>query len=306
MAGLHKKTLHTIYHHVRHTRPKWYHEYHKWEHHNTLHWVTFALSSVVMLLGFINALLLAQQYPLQGVNAASTTVNQQVNQGLLTISSAASANLSAVTVAAASQNSTGNLGTVTVTDNTGLGNGWTANATCSHFIKYNSPFRTGGSAGTLTVDSTATYNNAVGGTYTITIATGGSVGTATFNVTGPESLTNQTTGASVSIGARGLVLDFAPATYTTSDSWTIRVDVIPVTGLQITPGTRSANNGAVLTNVTAGSVHTFSSTSDATSLMSATSGYGLGSYYVNPALQLSIPVGSYASSYVATFTETVQ
>lgn len=300
-------SLSKLHHHIRHTRPKWYHHYHQWEHHSTLHWITFSLSTIVMILGFVNAVMLMQRYNVTSAQAATTNVTQTVNQGLLTINSAGSASMTPVTTSATSaQNSTGSLGTVTVTDNTGTGVGWSATATSTHFIKYNTPIRTGGAAGSLTVDNTATYNNATGGTYVITITTGGTVGNARFSVSGPESLTNQITSASGSYGARGLVLNFGAATYTTSDAWTIRIDVIPVTGFQITPGTLTTVAGSP-TNVTAGSAHTFSGTADATSLISASTagGYGMGQYSVTPSLNLSVPALTYANSYSATIVETV-
>src|SRR5690348_15984600 len=119
-------SLNSVYHHIRHTRPKWYEEYHKWEHHEILHWFIFAFSSIMMFLGFVNALLLLQNHPILPAGAASgtTSVTQQVNAGTLSISTNASTSLSAITVdVTQSQNSTGNLGTLTVTDNRGSGVG---------------------------------------------------------------------------------------------------------------------------------------------------------------------------------------
>lgn len=303
-----KKTshLHRIYHHVRHTRPRWYHEYHQWKHHNKIHWITLGLSAILMLTGFTNALLLLHQYASNSASAATgtTAVTQQVNGGTLSVSPQATATLSTVTVSTSNQNSTGSLGTITVDDNRGTGVGWSTTASSTHFIKYNTPVRTGGAAGTLTVDSTATYNNSPGGTYTIAITTGGTLGTAKFSVSGLETLTNQTTGASVSVGSFGLVLDFAAATYTTSDAWTIRVDELPVTGFSITPSTPTANFG-VMTGVTGGSQHTFASTADTATIMTASSGNGMGEYCSTPSAQLVIPGNSYANTYTATFTVTV-
>lgn len=301
-----KISLKSVYHHVRHTRPKWYHDYHRWEHHETLHWITFAFSSIVMFMGFVNAVLLMQEYPLQGANAASgtTSVTQQVNAGTLNLGTTASSSLSTVTVnATAAQNSTGNLGTVTVTDNRGSGVGWTCSATSSNFTFINSAVKVSGSNNTVT--SGGTYNNSAGGTYTITITTGGASGVAIFSVSGLESATNQTTGTGVAVGTRGVTATFAAATYVIGDSWTIRVDTIPVTGLTITPVSPPTAVAGSITNVTAGGAHTFTSTSDSTVIMTATSGYGMGQYTDNPALQLSVPAASYANSYTATVTLTV-
>lgn len=294
-------------HHIKHTRPQWYKDYHQWEHHAALHWATFVVSSIVIMVGFFNVV--SQMFHTanpQQANAytATTNVTQNVNAGLLTIANTGDQTLTAATVSINSQNTTGSLGTITVDDARGTGVGWAATATSTHFIKYNSPVTTSGSNSTLTVDSTSTYNSATQGTYTITIATGGSAGVATFNVTGLETASGVTTGTGVSAGTRGLKLNFAAATYVTGDQWTIRVDVIPVTGFQVTPGSLTTISG-VSTNVTAGSVHTFSSTSDAMALITASTGYGLGSYSVTPSLQLTVPANSYANSYIATVVETV-
>lgn len=296
----------SVYHHIRHSRPKWYDDYHRWKHHRLLHWSTFFLSSVVMLLGFVNAVMLMQSYPLRDARAASgsTTVTQTVNAGTLNISTAGSATLSSVTVnATASQNSTGNLGTVTVTDNRGSGVGWSATATSSHFIFINPAVLVSGSNNTVTSGGTS-YSNATGGTYTITITTGGNLATARFSVSGLESASNQVPGSGVAIGTRGVTATFTAATYVIGDSWTIRVDTIPVTNLLFTPNSFTTVAGSS-TGVSNGSAHTFTSTSDATTIMTATAGNGMGQYSDNPALQLTVPAATYASSYTATVTETV-
>lgn len=297
--------FHKIVHHIKHTRPQWYYDYHAWEHHNTLHWITFGLSTMVMFLGFINAVMLMQRYPIGPADAATTTVSQTVNAGTLNISPQASASLSTVTVnAAASQNSAGDLGTVTVTDNRGSGVGWSATAASSDFTFVNAAVKTSGSNNTFTRDSSSTYNTSTAGTYTITITTGGTVGAAKFSVAGLESASDQTTGASVAIGTSGVTGTFASATYVIGDSWTIRIDTIPVTNLLFTPNTFTTIAGSS-TGVSNGSAHTFTTTSDATAIMTATTGNGMGSYSDNPALQLTVPAAAYANSYTATITETV-
>lgn len=297
-------------HHIRNSRPQWYKDYHQWEHHATLHWITFVVSSIVILMGFFNVVFqAAQQAPVKKAHAAtaSTTLTQDVTAGSLTISNSGNQSLTSTSVSTSNQNTTGSLGTITVVDNRGTGAGWSTTATSTHFLFFNSPVTTGGSNNTVTVNTGSTFNQSTGDTYTITISTGGSVGTAKFTVTsrnGDNNATQTTTGTGAAVGADGLLVDFAAATYTTSDSWTIRVDVIPVTGLQVTPGSVTTNSGSS-TNVTAGGAHTFSSTSDAATLFSASAGYGLGSYSVTPSLQLTVPANSYANTYTATVTETV-
>ena len=235
--------------------------------------------------------------------SGSTAVTQQITAGTLNIASSASISLTSVAVnVSAAQNATGNLGTVTVTDSRGTGLGWSTTATSTNFVQINTPVKTSGINNTVT--SSGTYNNTVGGTYTVTISTGGAVGTAQYTVSGLESQTATVTGASAVIGTRGVIAAFGAATYSIGDSWTIRVDVLPVTGFSLTPGVVTTISGSG-TNVTAGSAHTFISTADATSIIVASSGYGMGSYSNNPALQLVVPAAAYAGTYTATITETV-
>ena len=294
-------------HHIRHTRPQWYADYHQWEHHATLHWATFAVSVAVILMGFVNVVFqMAQNKTVRPAGAATTTLTQEITQGTLTMDTSASQAMSSASVSQSSQASTGSLGTITVTDNRGTGAGWGVTATSTHFVKINNPVMTGGSNNTLTLNSGAAYSDSTQGTYTITIATGGEVGVATFDVTGLETASGVSTGTGtgVAVGSRGVLVDFAAATYVNNDSWTIRVDVIPVTGFKVTPGSVTTITGSS-TNVTGGSEHTFTTTSDATSIITASSGYGLGSYSVAPALELTIPANSFANNYTATVTETV-
>jgi len=79
---------------------------------------------------------------------------------------------------------------------------------------------------------------------------------------------------------------------------------ISVTNLSITPGSLTVVSGSG-TGVSSGPTHTFTSTSDAATLMSASAGYGNGEYQVSPTLNLTIPVGSYSGSYNATMAITV-
>ena len=299
--------LKRILFHIKNSRPEWYRQYHQWKHHSTLHWITLSFSSLVILLGFVNTLLLTEKYSFQPANAASgtTTVTQQVNAGTLNISSQSSESMTAVTVnATTTQTTTGSLGTVTVTDDRGSGVGWSCTATSTDFYYINQAVKTSGSNSTVT--SGGTYNTSAEGTYTITITTAGAVGTAVFSVSGLESATNQTTGSNVAIGTHGVTATFATATYAIGDSWTIRVDTIPITNLQVAPGSLTTISGSS-TNVTAGSTISFANETTPITLLSASTagGYGMGSYSVTPSLTLTIPAATYSDSYTATVTETV-
>lgn len=272
---------------------------------------TLALSSLVIIMGFANAYILMRSHPLKQSRAATATVTANVTAGGLMIYTTESvATLSAITVnVTTSQNSTGSLGTITIEDNSGSGNGWSSTMTSSHFYKYQNPDTTNG-VNNITIGNAAMYTGTAG-TYTIDVNTGGPRGSATFDVSGPggDNATNVPMGSGddIAIGANGLKVDFPNVTFLASDQWTIRVDTIPVTGFQVDPGPRTPNYGSSTTNVNAGSPHTFTDTNDPTTLISASTagGYGMGSYSVTPALQLTVPANTYANAYTATVTMTV-
>lgn len=295
-------SLKQLSHHVRHTRPAWYQSYHQWRHHGIIHWTVLIAATAIIFFIVVNLSLQYSGNQPKGVQAATTDVSQTVNAGTLSLSAPGSTTLSAVTTSTSSQNSTGTLGVTTVTDTRGSGAGWSLTDTSTNFTVVNAAVKVSGSNNTVT--SGGTYASNTAGAYTVTIATGGAVGTATFDVSGLETDTNVTTGAGVAVGTHGVTATFATATYVTGDSWTIRIDVIPVTGFQQTPGSVTTVSGSS-TGVTGGSAHTFSSTADSATVVSATSGNGMGQYTVNPALQLTIPANSYANTYSATITETL-
>lgn len=256
------------------------------------------------MLGLVNvAYLMNQNPPLQVANGAETITTQELTSSTLSIGSQPTASLSTATVnSTASQNTTGNLGTVTITDDRGSGAGWSTTATASHFTAINAAVMTSGANNTVT--SGGSYDNASGGIYTITIDGAGDTGVATFTVSGLETASTTVTGTDIAIGTHGVTATFASASYEVGDQWTIRVDIIPVTGLTMTPSVVTTIAGSS-TGVTAGSQHTFSDTTDPTTIMSASSNNGMGSYSNNPALELIIPANSYANTYSATIIETV-
>lgn len=307
-------------HHIRHTRPQWYRNYHEWEHHETLHWITFVASSAIIILGFANIIIqLNQNTPVKEAAAAAdtTTVTQVISGGSLTIGNTGAESLTGATASSSHQDTTGDLGTITVTDSRGTGVGWSLTAESTDFYKYNNPVQTSGlktlALGTSTAyaTSSADTNMTMSDTYTITIDVPGDTGTATFDVTGAETANDQATtgGTDIAVGTKGLKVNFTDTGYATGNQWTVRVDTIPVMGFMINPGTKTTISGSG-TNVTEGSTAFFSdpdfNDSFTATLLTATAGYGLGSYSVNPTLQLGIPANSYANTYTATVTETVQ
>lgn len=79
---------------------------------------------------------------------------------------------------------------------------------------------------------------------------------------------------------------------------------IEVSNLTINPGSLAVISGKS-SGVSSGGARSFTSTKDSTTLMSAVSGAGLGSYKVSPTITLAIPADAYAGTYTATLTVTV-
>lgn len=297
--------LRKIAHHIKHTRPQWYREYHEWQYHGVLHWATLIVSTLVIVMGFVSVLIeITKEEPIRLANAAQTHVRQDVTGGNLTISQTGDEYMATVSASVNHQDTTGDLGTVTVTDNRGSGAGWSATAQSTNFYKYNNPTTTSG-AKSLTLGNSTPYSTSSAGIYTITIDTGGNPGTATFDVTGAETVNDAATtgGTDIAVGTRGLRVNFPDTGYATGNQWTIRVDTIDVTRFSVTPGSVTTISGAS-TNVSGGSLNFFDSTIENVTLITAPANYGMGSYSVAPALGLGIPGNSYASEYVARITLT--
>lgn len=228
--------------------------------------------------------------------------------GSLSLTAPSSVTLSTVTLAAPQPSGSGSMGTMQVADSRGTNVGWSLTATSTNFGDVNPIVLVAGSHNTVT--SGGKYDFQTGGTYTLTINNGGSVGHSTFNVTGLETASNITTGTNIAIGTRGVTATFNTATYSVGDSWSITVYTIPLNAYQFF--TVNPNNGTFTvvsgsgTGVSVGSSHGFTSNTDAATIMTATSGNGNGTYTVNPSLSLLVPAGTYTGNYSATITETVQ
>lgn len=170
-----------------------------------------------------------------------------------------------------------------------------------------------------TLTSGARYDGTCGETspatiYTVTIGTGGAVGTATYSVTGgctgESNQTNVTTASTNnSIGSRGVKIDFPSGTYVANDSWKIPVDMYAFTKMTVTPqAATAALSGSDLTGLTAGSSGALSgsgSTSNSKTILTASSGNGMGSYNQDVSLELTVHSNQYAGTYSGTITVTV-
>lgn len=196
----------------------------------------------------------------------------------------------------------GSLGLMTVSDDRVGSPGWSLVGAASHMTTIRPAMRLAGTAGGVT--SVGVYDGMLGVTtpasmYDIVIDQAGAVGTATFDVTGVETMNNVATGSFVAIGTKGVRVDFDVGNYSVGDRWIIIVDEFPYTDMTISPGSVTVNSGSG-TGVSAGSSGLFSGTgsrSDNKVLMSATSGNGTGSYSITPDLSVSVHVGPMAGTY---------
>lgn len=217
--------------------------------------------------------------------------------------------LGSVTIGS-NDNFSGSLGLMTVSDDRGGSPGWSLTGAASHMTTIRPAMRIVGNVGGMT--SGGVYDGILGVTappsiYNVIINQSGAVGTATFDVSGAESMNSVVTGSFVAIGTKGVRVTFDIGNYSVGDRWMIAVDVFPYTDMTITPGDVTVNSGSGV-GVSAGSAGVFSGT-DARStpkvFMSSSSGNGTGSYSITPNLFVDVHDGSVSGTYVGDILFTV-
>ncbi len=204
----------------------------------------------------------------------------------------------------------GSLGSITVSDDRGGSPGWSLVGAASHMTTIRPAIRIVGSVGGAT--SGGVYDGMLGVTsplsaYDIVINAAGAVGTATFNVSGAESMSSVVTGTFIAIGTKGVRVTFDVGNYSVGDQWKIIVDNFPYTDMTISPGSVTVNSGSG-TGVSAGSSGAFSgagSRSNNKVLMQATSGNGTGSYSITPNLSVTVHGNPAAGTYTGDILFTV-
>lgn len=178
--------------------------------------------------------------------------------------------------------------------------GWSVSVLCSDFVAINQPVLQKGRNDTVTAGGD--YLDSQAGTYTITITQPGNMGVAKFSVRGLEDWSGLT-GSNVTIGTKGVTASFAKANYAVGDSWTIRIDTIPVSNLTVTPldlvATSGTKGGAQL-----GPKYTFLNKNDPTTLITVPSGEKNSSFSNNLLFSLNIPPFTFANTYKAQLTVT--
>ena len=248
---------------------------------------------LVMIIGFVFVFAL---WGTAFAGLALNLANTSLNMGSGTIGTVTSFN--------------GSLGLMTVSDDRGGSPGWSLVGSAGHMTTIRPAMRIAGSAGGVT--SVGVYDGMLGvsappSAYNVVINLAGAVGTATFNVSGAESMSDVVTGSFVAIGTKGVRVDFDVGNYSVGDRWLIIVDEFPYTDMTITPGSVTVNSGSG-TGVSAGSAGVFSgsgATSNTKVLMSATVGNGTGSYSITPDLSVSVHAGPMAGTYIGDVLFTV-
>jgi len=240
------------------------------------------------------------------VRAATTDLDVTMSAGSLTLASSASATLSGLTVSTTSQNPTGSIANVSVTDERGSGEGWSVTMTSTHFT-------TRATHKTLVdIDAdgitgfTGTYDGLDGildpnGTFIVEVTTGGAVGTAVFEWTDPAGNVTSTVGmTATNLLSNGITVDWDDvATYDVGDKFSAGVDVFPYTGLTVTPGATTAASGSLtgITDGTSGALTGSAATSDAKTVVTADVNTGFGDYDQAEALSLAAHANSLAGSF---------
>jgi len=232
-------------------------------------------------------------------------------------STATTANFATINVLSVGQTTTAVIGDSNNSNTAGIrviddiGAGWDATMAVTNLtIKNNAKTLFGNNS---TVNFTGVYDGlhgvlAGGGTFTVEITTGGSVGAALFKWTDPSGVqtTNVTTGASV-ILSNGITANFNPATYIAGDKWSIGVDVLPYTGLTVTPSNIYAEVGT-LDGLTVGGEETLIGsgiTSNSKTIMTASSSNGIGTYWQDLNLRLNVHSRPLSGNFDGTVTLTI-
>lgn len=222
-------------------------------------------------------------------NSTATTVNfTNVNVSLM----------GQTTTAVVGNNSSDTTG-VSVTNDDGAG--WTATMTATNLTTKGAVKKMAGN--NSTVNFTGVYDGVLGvlpnGSFMVEITTGGSVGVAKFKWIDPAgNVTNDIDTNSSVFLSNGISVTFSEATYMVGDKWSIGVDVFPYTGLTVKPSVIYVGIGD--SNVSSGSEELLTGlgvNSNPKTMMTATSGNGIGTYWQDLDLILEVHANSLSGSF---------
>ncbi|MDP2930292.1 MAG: hypothetical protein Q8N56_01640 [bacterium] len=226
----------------------------------------------------------------------------------LVLTAPGSVGFASKTVSFSNQNSTGAINPVEVQAGS---SGWSATLTSTNLTSLSSTVIVIGSNNN--VSFSGTYDGTYGvlapvGSYIVEITLGGGVGIAKFKWTDPlgNVTTNVATASSVAL-SKGVSVNFGVATYQVGEKWLATVDVLPYTGLTVTPSDITLISGS-LTGVQKGALGALTGagvTSNSKTMMLASLDYGIGIYQQTQSLELNIPANSVNGSFQGTITMTI-
>jgi hypothetical protein len=206
------------------------------------------------------------------------------------------------------------------TDSTGSGNGWNGTVGVSDFTYTGAWSQTSGTTTALSSSTSAAYGDTQDGvTYTVTVGSGGSTTSTPYTWTSTDSADKAggsgtaTNGTAASIGTKGITILFASGTtYPSGAVYTIHAGTMPSSALSLDTaasgaavtagsGTTSPNPTWVnnATTVTGGGVGPTNYSSTAVKFVSAAVNTGMGTYTVNPGVQVNADPSAWAQTYTA-------
>jgi hypothetical protein len=201
-----------------------------------------------------------------------------------------------------------NLNASTYADTTGSGSGWNGTLALYRFVNTQAWIPSGTA---LSTNTSATYTGTVNNVYYSVAVTANASTTVNVTWSGQESGSGTATkGSAFAIGTLGLTITFASAvTYLTTDTYTIKADVLPTTALTMATGgacvaqgtTATGTNLPTMTNtaatITGGTYNTYGS---AVKVITAAANAGVGTFICTPKATITADSNlTWASSYTA-------
>ena len=243
------------------------------------------------------------------VQAATGLDTLTVTGGSLSVASVGAANFAVTLNSGTVTTAATSLNAGTYSDTTGSGAGWNGTIALYRFVNTQAWVPNGTA---LLTNASATYTGTANNAWYQVAVTAQAPTTVNVTWSGQESGSGVATkGSAFAIGTLGLTITFNAAnTYLTTDTYTIKADVLPTTALVMAAGgscvaqgsTVSGANLPTMTNtsatITGGTYNTFGS---AVKVITAAVNAGIGSFICTPKATISTDSNlTWASSYTAT------
>ena len=229
--------------------------------------------------------------------------------GSLSVASVGAANFAVTLNSGTVTTAATNLNAGTYADTTGSGAGWNGTLALYRFVNTQNWVPSGTA---LLTNASATYTGTANNAWYSVAVTGQAATTVNVTWSGQESGSGVATkGSAFAIGTLGLTITFNAAnTYSGTDTYTIKADVLPTTALTMAAGgscvaqgtTVSGANLPAMTNTSANIVGgTYNTFGAAVKVITASVGNGIGTFICTPKATISTDSNlTWASSYTAT------